>query len=51
MMSKKEEDQRLANLEAQQDAQEEQIKNSSLIDQQKQQQRDQALDDAEEAQL
>jgi hypothetical protein len=33
MMSKKEEDQRLANLEAQQDAQEEQIKNSSLIDQ------------------
>jgi hypothetical protein len=33
MMSKKEEDQRLANLEAQQDAQEEHIKNSSLIDQ------------------
>lgn len=51
MMSKKEEEQRVATLKAQQDAEEEQIKNSSLIDQQKQEQRDQALDDAEEAQL
>lgn len=36
MMSKKEEEQRVATLKAQQDAEEEQIKNSSLIDQQKQ---------------